>query len=91
MEFITKPINKLLNSTNEDYDIEILWYGLKNLFTTYFKNIDIKGVNIIDYVEKISDNLNKHQENKEFLNIYTEIYNFIMVFLENYVEYIKNN
>lgn len=89
MEFNTKPINKLLKTTNEDYDIELLWYDLKNLFTTYFKNLKINEENIYNCVEQISEKLNKYQENKQFLNIYIEIYNFIIVFLDNYVEFIK--
>jgi len=90
MEFNSTPINKLLKTTNEDYDIELLWYGLKNLFTTFFKNLLINGENINICVKRISDKLNNYQQSKEFLNIYIEIYNFIIVFLENYIEYIKN-
>ena len=90
MNFNITPINKLLTKSNEDYDIELLWYGLKNLFITFFKKLEINGENINTCVKKISDKLNKYQEDKEFLNIYIEIYSFIIIFLENYIEQIKN-
>lgn len=92
MEFILSPFEKLnkLNKLNEDYDIEVLWYGLKNLAKNYLNYLKIDNMNIIDYMDIISNNLNKYQEAKEYNKIYDEIYNYLNRFLESYISYHQN-
>ena len=86
MEFVCSP-NKKLNEMNEDYDIEVLWYGFKNLAKNYFNYLIIDSMNIVDYMNIKSNILNIHQENKDFEKIYEEIYNYLIKFLESYTKY----
>ncbi len=79
-----------LNKNNEDYDIELLWYGFKNLIKNYFNYLLIDNKNIIDYTNEISKSLNSYQENKQFLDIYVDIYNYLIKFMESYISSFKN-
>lgn len=84
MEFDTTPKN--LNKTNQDYDIEMWWYGWKNLLVNYFLNLKIGDYdNTRDYVENISKKLNDLQNNKQYLDIYTNIYECIILFIETLI------
>ncbi len=86
MDFVTLS-SKHLCSNNVDYDIELLWYGLKSLVSNYFNNLLIDNINIVEYTNIISNKLNEYQENKEYLEIYKEIYKYLFSFLKTYVEY----
>lgn len=80
MDFGTTPKN--LNKTNQDYDIEVWWYGWKNLLMNYYSNLKLNNMDIKDYVNGISDKLNELQNNKQYLEIYTKIYECIILFIE---------
>jgi len=86
MDFLSSPIKKL-NLMNEDYDIELLWYGFKNLSNNYLNYLVIDDQNIIDYMKNLSNKLNELQENKKYKEIYEEIYNYLIKFLKAYTEY----
>jgi hypothetical protein len=77
MNFNDVPIDKLINTSNQDYDIEVWWYGFKQLITNYFSviNINIQLTNL-------SNNLNQLQIDKNYCKIYNDIYNFIILFLD---------
>ena len=77
MNFNNVPIDKLINTSNQDYDIEVWWYGFKQLITNYFSIININ----IQLVE-LSNNLNQLQIDKNYCKIYNDIYNFIILFLD---------
>ena len=77
MNFNDVPIDKLINTSNQDYDIEVWWYGFKQLITNYFSviNINIQLTNL-------SNSLNQLQIDKNYCKIYNDIYNFIILFLD---------
>jgi hypothetical protein len=89
MEFVCSP-NKKLNEMNEDYDVEVLWYGFKNLAKNYFNYLIFDDTNIVDYMNIRSNMLNMHQENKDFDKIYDEIYNYLIKFFKSYITYYQN-
>jgi hypothetical protein len=91
MDFILAPHDKLLHmdKTNQDYDIEVLWYGLRNLVNNYFKHLYVGKSSIIEYIENISNNLNSFQSNKQYLEIYIEIYKFLIEFLKSYLHHFE--
>jgi hypothetical protein len=90
MNFLLSPDNKL-NISNQDYDIEVLWYGLKNLINCYFKNLIDNKKNMVQYINETSNKLNILQTNKQYLEIYTEIHNFLYNFLEIYIKQFDRN
>ena len=77
MNFNDVPIDKLINTSNQDYDIEVWWYGFKQLITNYFSviNINIQLTNL-------SNSLNQLQIDKNYCKIYNDIYDFIILFLD---------
>ncbi len=90
MDFVTLS-NKKISSLNVDYDIELLWYGFKNLVSNYFPQLQINGQSIVDYTSLISNKLNDYQEKKEYLEIYKEIYQYLFDFLNSYIIYYQNS
>jgi hypothetical protein len=87
MDFTLIPLDKFrnLDKANQDYDIEILWYGLRSLVNNYFKRLSVGKQTIVEYIEEISNNLNSFQINKQYLEIYVEIYKFLIQFLKSYL------
>ena len=90
MDFVKLSTNKI-STFNVDYDIELLWYGFKNLISNYFSHLKINDVNIIYYTSSISNKLNVYQEKKEYLEIYKEIYQYLFDFLSSYITYSQNS
>jgi hypothetical protein len=77
MNFINPNIT---NKNNQDYDIELWWYGFKNLINNYFNNIlTYKNLN------EFSNKLNNLQSEEKYLDIYTNIYEFVLNFLEEII------
>ena len=92
MSFIEIPHDKLLNIHNEDYEIEMFWYGFKNLITNYYNNIkDNDGINFIDKLEDLSFELNKLQLAKNYNEIYNKIFLFLKSFIEKLILSYQNN
>ena len=85
MEFVNIPTEKTLNKSNQDYDIELWWYGFKNLLTNYFSFIEINNMSINKSINDLSEELNNLQKEKKYLDIYTKIYDFVILFFTNFV------
>ncbi len=90
MDFILTPLEKLnMNKMNQDYDIEVLWYGLRSLVNNYFKYLTIEKQTMVKYIEDISNKLNSFQLNKQYLEIYMEIYKFLIEFLKSFLAHFE--
>jgi hypothetical protein len=85
MDFTKFTIDKKLNTSNQDYDIEFWWYGFKNLLKNYFNNLKINNNPIDTNILELSSKLNQLQSEQKYLEIYTQIYDFIMLFLNTLI------
>ena len=80
-----------MNESNTDYDIELCWFGFKNLILNYFKNLSDDKIKFTKSVIDISNKLNKLQEKQQYKEIYDEIYKYIYHFLNCMVNDYSNN
>jgi hypothetical protein len=81
MEFANIPHDKL-NKNNPDYDMELFWYGFKNLIKNYFSNIEDNGYIFSKEIDKFSESLNDLQKEGKYTDINQNIYLFLKKFLK---------
>lgn len=80
MEFVNVPLNRL-NKQSPDYDMELFWYGFKNLVKNYYSGMSDNGYIFSKEIDIYSDSLNELQK----LEKYNEIYEKIHVFLKRFI------
>jgi hypothetical protein len=86
MSFIEIPHDKLLNTHNEDYEMEMFWYGFKSLIKNYYDHIkDDDDIKFIDKLTDLSSELNKLQLEKKFDEIYSNIFLFLKSFIKKLI------
>jgi len=85
MEFINL-CEKIIDKNNKDYDMELFWYGLKNLIKNYYSNmIDENKIKFSFSVDLLSNKLNKLQKEEKFEEIYDNIHKFFKEFLKRFI------
>ena len=85
MEFINL-CDKVIDKNNPDYDMELFWYGLKNLIRNYYSyTIDENNIKYSFNAELLSNNLNKLQKEGKYEEIYDNIHNFFKGFLKRFI------
>ena len=85
MEFINL-CEKVIDKNNPDYDMELFWYGLKNLIKNYYSNMtDKDDIKFSFSADLISNKLNKLQKEEKYEEIYDNIYIFFKSFLKRFI------
>ena len=85
MEFINL-CEKIIDKNNKDYDMELFWYGLKNLIKNYYSNmIDENKIKFSFNADLLSNKLNKLQKEEKFDEIYDNIHIFFKAFLKRFI------
>lgn len=89
-------INVQLDKNNPDYEMELFWYGFKNLINNYYFNLkDDQNQLYTDSIKILSNELNNLQILKNYDIIYDEIYKyfkkFIISIIKIYVNYNDKN
>jgi hypothetical protein len=80
MEFANIPHDKLSKS-NPDYDMELFWYGFKNLIKNYYPTIEQNGYVFSKEIDPFSETLNDLQKEDKYDEINQNIFIFIKKFL----------
>jgi hypothetical protein len=84
------PFKDVLKTNSPDKEIEYFWLNFKD---TLINNIQLKNYEIIDLslLDKWSKNLNKLKEEKNFKEIETEVYHYLIIIawkhIINYKQY----
>jgi len=78
MDFSKINPDKIIHKENQDYDLELWWYGFKNLVANLFKT----NKNLLEYTKLFSNKLDDHQNKKNYQEIYNEIHNYVLMILK---------
>jgi len=85
MQFINLS-EVIIDKNNKDYDMELFWYGLKNLIKNYYSYMtDIDGIKFSFSVDLLSNKLNKLQKEENYEEIYDNIHIFFKNFLIRFI------
>lgn len=86
MDFSKINPDKIIHKDNQDYNLELWWYGFKNLVANLFRT----NKNLIDYTKLFSNKLNEYQEKKKYQEIYYDIHDYILIILKLFYTTAKN-
>ena len=85
---LTDYINQhKLNKLNPDYQIEDFWYGFKNSIKNFYREYSKSGLDI----DKISDELNKLKEEKNYNQIQEKIKLVIQIYCGDVMKYSRHD
>lgn len=85
MEFISL-CEKIIDKNNKDYDMELFWYGLKNLIKNYYSHVvDENDIKFSFSAELLSNKLNRLQKEEKYEEIYDNIHIFFKRFLVKFL------
>jgi hypothetical protein len=85
MEFINL-CEKIIDKNNKDYDMELFWYGLKNLIKNYYSYMtDKDGIKFSFSADLLSNKLNTLQKEEKYEEIYDNIHIFFKGFLARFI------
>jgi hypothetical protein len=91
MEFINL-CEKIIDKNNKDYDMELFWYGLKNLIKNYYSYMtDKDGIKFSFNADLLSNNLNRLQKEEKYEEIYDNIHTFFKEFLIRFIIHYEIN